>query len=581
MTPTAPSTPEETLETATSLPAVAGRGWARGVGLGLATAAAALGAAELTAGLARRFASPITQVGNRVIDAAPPWLKTFAIEKFGTNDKTVLIGSVFVVLLIFAAALGILSRRHRTWSLIGISLFGVIGVAAALAGVGGFLASVPSIVGGVVGVLTLRFLADRTWGAAPVVDDHAAGAGNSGPVLGEVLSNEVTANEVDPDARVDKNPNNRPLSSVITQPSRRVFLTAAGAVTAVGLVAAAGGRWARTRFDAAVDRAKVVLPKAKRPLAPIDVAQVTAPTDGVTPFLTPIENFYRVDTALEVPQVAVADWALTVTGMVDKKLSFTFDELLQRDLVEADMTLTCVSNEVGGQLAGTARWLGVPLRELLDEAGASKDADQIVGRSVDGYTCGFPVSAVDGRTAMVVVGMNGEPLPIIHGFPARLLVAGLYGYVSATKWLTEIEITRFDRFEQYWVPRGYTAEAPIKTFSRIDTPKPLTNIPAGTHAIAGVAWAQTRGISKVEVKIDDGPWQQSTLAAAPNTGGSNGTSENNETWRQWYLQAELTSGSHNVTCRATDGNGDTQPEERAPIRPNGVTGWHSVVVLVS
>ena len=581
MTPTAPSTPEETLETATSLPAVAGRGWARGVGLGLATAAAALGAAELTAGLARRFASPITQVGNRVIDAAPPWLKTFAIEKFGTNDKTVLIGSVFVVLLIFAAALGILSRRHRTWSLIGISLFGVIGVAAAIAGIGGFLASVPSIVGGVVGVLTLRFLADRTWGAAPVVDDHAAGAGNSGPVLGEVLSNEVTANEVDPDARVDKNPNNRPLSSVITQPSRRVFLTAAGAVTAVGLVAAAGGRWARTRFDAAVDRAKVVLPKAKRPLAPIDVAQVTAPTDGVTPFLTPIENFYRVDTALEVPQVAVADWALTVTGMVDKKLSFTFDELLQRDLVEADMTLTCVSNEVGGQLAGTARWLGVPLRELLDEAGASKDADQIVGRSVDGYTCGFPVSAVDGRTAMVVVGMNGEPLPIIHGFPARLLVAGLYGYVSATKWLTEIEITRFDRFEQYWVPRGYTAEAPIKTFSRIDTPKPLTNIPAGTHAIAGVAWAQTRGISKVEVKIDDGPWQQSTLAAAPNTGGSNGTSENNETWRQWYLQAELTSGSHNVTCRATDGNGDTQPEERAPIRPNGVTGWHSVVVLVS
>lgn len=473
VTPTAPSATIEPLETPAPLPAaVSGRGWARGVGLGLATAAAALGAAELTAGLARKFASPITQVGNRVIDAAPPWLKTFAIEKFGTNDKKVLIGSVFVVLLIFAAVLGILSRRHRTWSLIGISLFGVIGVAAALAGVGGFLAAVPSIVGGGVGVVALRFLADRTWGPSPVLSEHEVGAANSGPIVEPAT---------DPDTKVDKNPNNRPLSAMLTQPSRRVFLTAAGAVTAVGLVAAAGGRWARTRFDAALDRAKIVLPKAKRPLAPIDIAKVSAPTEGVTPFLTPIDNFYRVDTALEVPQVAVADWALTVTGMVDKKLSFTFDEILQRDLVEADMTLTCVSNEVGGQLAGTARWLGVPLRELLDEAGASSDADQIVGRSVDGYTCGFPVSAVDGRTAMVVVGMNGEPLPIIHGFPARLLVAGLYGYVSATKWLTEIEITRFDRFEQYWVPRGHTAEAPIKTFSRIDTPKPLTNIAAGTR----------------------------------------------------------------------------------------------------
>jgi hypothetical protein len=231
-----------------------------------------------------------------------------------------------------------------------------------------------------------------------------------------------------------------------------------------------------------------------------------------------------------------------------------------------------VSNEVGGILAGNARWLGVPLRQLLDEAGVDSEADQVVGRSVDGYTCGFPTSVLrDDRTAMVAVGMNGVPLPVEHGFPARLLVAGLYGYVSATKWLTEIELTRFDRFDQYWVPRGYASRAPIKTFSRIDTPKPLTNTAAGTVAIAGVAWAQTRGISRVEVRVDDGPWRQSTLSPVPN----------DETWRQWSLPVELSSGRHTLTCRATDGTGETQTEQRAKPLPDGATGWHSVVVLVS
>ena len=487
------------------------------------------------AGLDRGYRSPIIQVGNRVVDHVPVWLKTFAIRNFGTNDKKVLVGSVFVLLLIFAAVIGVISRRHRRLALGGIALFGVVGTAASIVGIGGFAAAVPSIIGGIVGVITLYFLAGWVWG--PPSDQSAHPVGD--PSVGA---------------------------------SRRAFLGLTVAVTAAGVLAAAGGRQLRTRFSAAVDRARVILPTAKRPVAPLDLAKVQVKAAGVTSFITPNASFYRIDTALEVPQVALADWKLDVTGMVDTPLSFTYDQLLKRDLVEADLTLTCVSNELGGILAGTARWLGVPLPELLEEAGISSRADQIVGRSVDGYTCGFPVkTATDGRTAMVVVGMNGEPLPVVHGFPARLLVAGLYGYVSATKWLTEVKVTRFDQFDQYWVPRGYADRAPIKTFSRIDTPKPLTAIPAGTHAIAGVAWAQTRGISKVEVSIDNGPWQQSTLAAAPNK----------ETWRQWMLPADLASGRHTIACRATDGNGNTQTEQRVGPLPDGATGWHSVVVLVS
>lgn len=508
-----------------------GRGRLRGIALGLATAAAALGSAELVSGLARGFASPITQVGNRVIDHVPVWLKTFAIRTFGTHDKQVLLASVYAILLIFAAIIGLLSRRHRKIALGGIALFGVVGVAASLAGVGGATAAVPSVVGGIVGVVSLHLLAGRTWGRST----EAVGVPS-------------------------------------TVPSRRAFLGLTAAVTATGLLAGAGGRLLRTRFNAAVDRAKIILPKARKPLAPLDIAKVQVKADGITPFITPNKSFYRIDTALDVPQVAIADWKLDVSGMVDSPLSFTYDQLINRDLVEVDVTLSCVSNELGGILAGTARWLGVPLKELLDEAGVSKRSDQVVGRSVDGYTCGFPVSAAtDGRTAMVAVGMNGEPLPVEHGFPARLVVAGLYGYVSATKWLTEVKLTRFDQFDQYWVPRGYADRAPIKTFSRIDTPKPLTSIPAGMHAIAGVAWAQTRGISKVEVSVDNGPWKQSTLADAPNK----------ETWRQWMIPAQLSSGRHTITCRATDGTGATQTEQRVEPLPDGATGWHSVVVLVA
>lgn len=501
--------------------------------IGMSTAIAALGSAEMVAGLYRKFASPVTSVGSRVIDAAPPWLKTFAIENFGTNDKPILVGSVYVLLTVFAIVLGVLARKHLTIATFGAALFGVLGAIAAFAGVGGVIATIPSIIGGVVAVVVLRFLAQRAWGRAQGEPAPATPAAN---------------------------------------PDRRSFLIASGAIAAGGALLGVSGRWLRTRFDAAVDRSKVVLPKAKAPLAPLDTVKFGSGVPGGTPFITSNADFYRIDTALDVPQVSLADWKLTIKGMVDKELSFTFDELLERTLVEADITLTCVSNEVGGQLAGTARWLGIPLSQLLEEAGVQANADQVVGRSVDAYTCGFPLSAVnDGRTAMVVVGMNGEPLPVNHGFPARLLVAGLYGYVSATKWLSEIEVTRFDQFDQYWVPRGWDNQAPIKTLSRIDTPAGLSKVAAGTHPIAGVAWAQTRGISAVEVQVDDGPWTPAELRDVPN----------NETWRQWVLPWEFAPGSHTVTCRATDGTGEVQTTDRVEPRPNGASGWHSVVVLVS
>lgn len=280
--------------------------------------------------------------------------------------------------------------------------------------------------------------------------------------------------------------------------------------------------------------------------------------------------FYRIDTALMVPQVPAETYQLKITGLVEREMELSYRDLLDRDLVEADITMTCVSNEVGGKLAGNARWLGLRLDTLLDEAGIRLGADQIVGRSVDRYTCGFPVAALDGRDALVAIGMNGEPLPVEHGFPARLIVPGLYGYVSATKWLAEIELTTFAAFDHYWVGRGWAARAPIKTQSRIDTPAPLDRIPPGPTAVAGVAWAQTRGIERVEVRIDDGAWQLAELTAELN----------DATWRQWRFTWMAAPGRHDIACRATDGTGQTQTETRAQPIPDGASGWHSIVVLV-
>ncbi|NUS14521.1 MAG: molybdopterin-dependent oxidoreductase, partial [Streptomyces sp.] len=291
----------------------------------------------------------------------------------------------------------------------------------------------------------------------------------------------------------------------------------------------------------------------------------------------PNADFYRVDTALVVPKVDANSWRLRIHGKgVWRPRTYSFDDLLRRELIERDITLTCVSNEVGGPYVGNARWIGVRLVDLLAECGVKPPsrggpADQLVSRSVDGMTIGSPVEDVmDGRDAMLALGMNGEPLPFEHGFPVRMVVPGLYGFVSACKWIEDIELTTFDSYDPYWVKRGWARRAPIKTASRIDTPKPFARPKAGTVMVAGVAWAQHRGIDKVEVRVDDGPWQEADLAAE----------DTRDTWRQWSLPWRATKGGHTLTVRATDRTGAVQTDQRTRTIPDGASGWHSVVVTV-
>jgi DMSO/TMAO reductase YedYZ molybdopterin-dependent catalytic subunit len=358
---------------------------------------------------------------------------------------------------------------------------------------------------------------------------------------------------------------------------RQVLIRSGGLLAALALAGAgagAVGRALKNRFSAAESRADLTLPAAADPLAPIPES-VEVGLDGIAPFTTPNADFYRIDTALAVPQLPTDGYELRITGMVDRERRFSFDDLLRRNVVEYDITLTCVSNTVGGNLIGNARWLGVRLDELLAEAGVQAGADQVVGRSIDGYTCGFPLeAATDGRNAIVAFGMNGEPLPLEHGFPARLIVPGLYGYTSATKWLVELELTTFENFEQYWVPRGYADRAPIKLMSRIDSVDglgTLTRNADGTAAIGGVAWAQTRGISSVEVQLDDGDWLPAGL----------GESLSADTWRQWAFRwTPAAAGRTTIRCRATDGHGVIQTDERSEPLPDGASGHHQIVVFV-
>ena len=523
-----------------------------GVATGVLAAAVGLGVAELIAGLHDGWRSPVLDVGDRVIDRVPQNVKQLAIDWFGTNDKKALLIGIGSLLAIYAAVIGVLAvRRSLRWGVIGVGLFGALGAVCAVSARTNppIHVAVPSLIGAVAaaGVMVALLRPAR----ASSADAGVPPAGDAGT--------EPAADDGDAVATSE--------TSGLLGVGRRRFLLLSGGFVGVAAATAASGRWLQSRFDAAASRAALVLPRARKPLAAADAA---AHADGAVPFFTPNEDFYRIDINLTVPRISPEQWSLRVHGMVDNEITLSYDELVERELIERDITLTCVSNEVGGKLLGTARWLGVRLDDLLAEAGISPDADQVVGRSVDGYTCGFPVSALDGRDALIAIAMNGEPLPLEHGFPARLIVPGLYGYVSATKWLTEIELSRFDELDQYWVPRGWDAEAPIKTSSRIDTPKGLSRVAPGTVAIAGVAWAQTRGIDAVQVRIDDGDWAEADLAAEVN----------DTTWRQWSYAWTAEPGRHEVTVRAVDRDGDVQVEDRQEPFPNGSTGWHSIVVLV-
>jgi DMSO/TMAO reductase YedYZ molybdopterin-dependent catalytic subunit len=507
---------------------------------GLVAALAGLAAAELASATSARLQSPVLDVGDRVVDGVPNSIKTLAIEWFGTNDKLALLVGIASILALYAAVLGMIAVTRR-WRLaiVGAALFGLIGAYASQSTrrAAPWWATVPSLVGGVVAALALYGLRRALLAGTPEPDREDAEA--------------VDAHHPPP------------------TPDRRRFLVATMATAAGAAVVGRTGRGLAGRFDVSGQRDALRLPRPGDPLAPIG-PEVSARVPGVSPFVTPNPDFYRIDTALTVPRVSVETWQLDVNGMVARPLSLSYAELIERPIVEADVTIACVSNEVGGKLVGNARWLGVRLDDLLDEAGIDADADQIVGRSVDGFTCGFPVAALDGRSALVAIGMNGEPLPLEHGYPARLIVPGLYGYVSATKWLSEIELTTFDAFDQYWVRRGWVDEAPIKVQSRIDTPKGLSKVAAGPVAIGGVAWAQTRGIDRVELQFDDGSWVETELAAEQNV----------DTWRQWSYRWDATPGRHTVRVRATERGGAIQTDARTEPFPSGATGQHQIVVIV-
>jgi DMSO/TMAO reductase YedYZ molybdopterin-dependent catalytic subunit len=493
---------------------------------GAVAGTAALGVAELLAGVLPGGASPVIAIGDLVIALQPPGAKQFVVDLFGEADKLLLNLVVVAVAVALAAGLGVVSRRSPGMARLGFAAFGIVALAAALRDpLAEPITSLAVVAAAIVVAIT---------------------------VLQALLRRAV------------------PPAAEMPAWGRRRFLGTSLGVVALAATSGVAGRLLldRGRLNAIPQVGSIPEPSSTVPPVPSGAA---LDVEGVTPLVTPTEDFYRIDTALLVPRPNLSTWRLRVRGMVSHPFELTYDELVAMPLHEQYVTIACVSNEVGGHLVGNALWRGVRLKELLARAGVDPGATQIVGRSVDGFTVGFPtVWALDeAREPLVAVGMNGEPLPPDHGFPARLIVPGLYGYVSATKWLAEIELTTLDAFDAYWVPLGWAKQAPILTQSRIDTPR--SNVAAGTVPVAGVAWAPDRGISAVEIRIDGGAWQAAELS----------TPISDATWVQWLYRWEATPGDHRLEVRATDGRGEVQAEERTPPAPDGARGYHSVRVSVA
>ena len=493
--------------------------------LGLVAVAAGLALAQFLASLKNNMNAPVVSIGNRVIDHVPPGIKEFAIRTFGVDDKRALVITIYLVVLILAVLIGhsyFSGSRTRAYVMV-IAMTMISALASVFDPNAGALSLLPSLAAGGATIWVLRVFDNRT-------------------------------RPIDPD--------NRALD-------RRDLLKTIGFIGVGSVAAVAAGNFFRSHASAQLQRINIILPKALKflPPPPNDPA-LTVP--GLSKLFTPNNEFYRIDTAIIVPNINVDTWRLRIDGMVDYPTEFTYKELTDRPVFQLDDTIACVSNEVGGNLVGNARWLGIRLDDLINEASPRSSADQVMGHSIDGFTAGFPLAALDGRDAMIAIGMNGEPLPIDHGFPARVIVPGLYGYVSATKWLTRIELTRFDQAQGYWVPRGWSALAPIKIQSRIDTPTIGSSVKAGKRVIAGVAWAPTRGISKVEVRVDNEPWRTTTL----------GPALAKTTWRQWWIDWEAKPGTRTISVRATDGKRVLQSSKSVPVAPNGAEGWHTVDVTV-
>jgi DMSO/TMAO reductase YedYZ molybdopterin-dependent catalytic subunit len=512
---------------------------AAGALAGILAAAVALGVAELAAAIIGPDSAPVIAVGETAINLTPIPVKDFAITHFGSHDKQALVAGILVMLAGFAALIGAAAVRRIGYGLAGLAVFAGLGVTAALRLPGaGLLDVVPTLTGVTVAAGTLVTLVRSI---RPADGGHAL---TTDAVIGDGLDR---------------------------GPDRRRFLVGAAGAAAVAAAAGGLGGVLLRRFSVASSRAQVRLPAAAVP-APGVPAGTDLRIPGLTPFFTSNASFYRVDTDLVLPQVAPETWTLRIDGMVDREIELSFAELLRMPLTETDITLVCVSNQVGGTYAGNARWLGASLPALLRRAGMRAGADQVLSAATDGMTISTPLTAImDGRDALLAVGMNGQPLPIEHGFPARMVVPGLYGYTSATKWVTRLTVTTFAAQRAYWTQRGYAAVAPIHTESRIDVPKPLAQVAAGQVTVAGVAWAPATGIAAVQVSADNGPWHPARLAAADGI----------DTWRQWVWTWDAAPGLHTLQVRATDNKGVTQPSRRAQVFPSGATGWDSVVVTVT
>jgi DMSO/TMAO reductase YedYZ molybdopterin-dependent catalytic subunit len=490
---------------------------------------------EVVGALLPSATSLVAAIGQAVIDRQPPGAKDFVVALFGTNDKLALEVVVVLAALAFGAALGILAVRRFAAAALGFAAFGALGFVATL---GDPLAN-PGVVALQVAVAVGLAVQTLSWLLAGAAITLSTGPGDT---------------------------------AAMSNPARRSFLLRTGAVGIAALVAGIGGR-------SLLDRARTApiavgeLPPASEMVPPLATGEDLAPTTpGLTPIVMPNDRFYRIDTALLVPSVDVATWTLRIHGLVERETTLTWNELLALPMFEQYVTIACVSNEVGGSLVGNAKWTGVRLRDVLEIAGVTSSATQLVGRSVDGFTAGMPTAWVmdPAREPMIAVQMNDEPLPPSHGYPARLIIPGLYGYVSATKWLAELELTTLESFDGYWVPLGWAKEAPILTQSRIDTPRRYNSVAAGRVPIAGIAWAPDRGISKVEVAID-GEWREAQLS----------TPISDATWVQWVVPWDATPGSHSINVRATDGTGEVQEELPSRPAPDGARGWHTIEVSVS
>ncbi|MFD0365552.1 molybdopterin-dependent oxidoreductase [Nocardia sp. GCM10030253] len=587
---------------------------------GIVSAGLALGVAELLAAFMGPERAPLAALGNTVVDHTPDGLREWVISTFGTNDKAVLYICMAVVAIIVAGLSGAIERTTRAAGSTLLALFGVIAavIAANRTGLSGAL---PTVIGVTAGIYALRALTRRIDEAAEsaasgtsavsgtsadnptnspsdvsaednaraatqstaasairppdtdtstshpeAIDRSAARSRNASATPGEERA------EVSPSVGESTDATRQAANPTTAAPERRQVLRGLAITGGLAVLAGVGGRLlGAQRHDVSGERAAVQLPEPIEPETPL-APGVDLRLPGLTPYLTSNADFYRIDTALIVPQVSIDDWSLRIHGMVDREVRISWADLANRTAVESLVTLACVSNPVGGDLIGNARWRGYRLDALLAEAGPHPDADMVLSHSIDGFTAGSPLAVLtDGRDALLAVGMNGEPLPVTHGYPARLVVPGLYGYVSATKWVTELEVTRFDRATAYWTRRGWSAKGPIKTASRIDTPRSRARIKAGAIPIAGVAWAQHRGITAVEVQIDDGDWQPTRLS----------TEQSIDTWRQWVYDWNATPGTHTIRARATDGTGETQTSERRDVVPDGATGYPTVTVQVS